>query len=311
MHEGHDVATVVSWNVAEYIRPGRAAERAPLVEQVLRDERPDVALLQEIYAPDETELNVRVRHLARETGLECEHTPSRVAAAYGAHDMHTAILWNPKRVRPEEGSFRFYGVGELWHALTLGTVEIDRVPLSVASYQAPSLGKLTRLNEVERLVLAAISGYTRKTLLFCGDFNSISNARKADGSYYDPDPYDGKDPDPQQVFQAVWDEDPTTGVISNIRADRRPAQALSFGGMLHDAAATLGEYWEPTIGWWYPDGPHGFRRIDLAWASTTVLPALISCAPITNSLTEKASDHLPVKTTIDITMLQHQLDDAM
>ncbi|MFI7121900.1 hypothetical protein [Amycolatopsis sp. NPDC049868] len=154
--------------------------------------------------------------------------------------MHAAILWEPARVTPKADSFRFYGKGELWHALVIGTVTIDGVPISLASYQAPSLRKLTRLDEVERLMLGAISGYTGKTLLFCGDFNSLSNARNTDGSYYDPDPYAGKEPDPQQLFQVLWDEDETTGEISNVRADRRPAAALSFGGPLHDATATLG-----------------------------------------------------------------------
>ncbi|MFI7121901.1 hypothetical protein [Amycolatopsis sp. NPDC049868] len=52
MRDERELATVISWNVAEYIRPGTAADRAPLVEQVLREQRPAVALLLEIYAPD-------------------------------------------------------------------------------------------------------------------------------------------------------------------------------------------------------------------------------------------------------------------
>ncbi|WP_284741827.1 endonuclease/exonuclease/phosphatase family protein [Amycolatopsis sp. RTGN1] len=307
MQEDRTTATVLSWNVAEYIRPGKAAERAPLVEQVLRDERPSVALLQEIYAPDRAELMTRVRSLARETGLECEYEPGNVAAAYGSHDMHAAVLWDPERVSPVEGTWRFYGHGELWHAMVVGTLEIDGIEVSVASYQAPSLGKSTRVNESERLVLAATSGYTRDALIFCGDFNSLSNARTTAGEFYDPEPYTGKDPDPQQVFQCLWDEDPATGEIINVRADRRPAQSLSYGGLLHDAAAALGGTWEPTIGHWYPDGPHGLRRIDLAWVSTAVLPAIVGCSPVVTDVARKASDHLPLRTVVNVPELRTRL----
>ncbi len=307
MQEDHPTATVLSWNVAEYVRPGKAAERAPLVEQVLRDERPTVALLQEIYAPDREELMTRVRSLARETGLQCEYEPGKVAAAYGSHDMHAAVLWDPERVSPAAGTWRFYGHGELWHAMVVGTAEIDGVQVSVASYQAPSLGKSTRLNESERLVLAATSGYTGDALIFCGDFNSLSNARTATGEFYDPEPYASKAPEPQQVFQCRWDEDPGTGEIINVRADRRPAQTLSYGGLLHDAAASLGGAWEYTIGHWYPDGPHGLRRIDLAWVSTAVLPAIVSCSPVSTAVARAASDHLPLKTIVNVPELRRRL----
>jgi endonuclease/exonuclease/phosphatase family metal-dependent hydrolase len=299
--------SVISWNVAEYIRPGKAADRAPHVEQALRDERPAIALLQEIYAPNRDEAVERVRSLADKVGLDCELPDGTVAMAYGSKDMHAAILWDTDQdVAPKPDTFRFYGLGELWHAMVLGTVTIDTVPLTVASYHAPSLGQGKRLDEAERIMFTATSGFTAKAKLYCGDFNGISNARTPTGEYYDDDPYEGLQPAPEQVFQLEWTEAPD-GSIVDPHVTRRVAEILSFGGLLHDVAPSLSEEWKATIGHWHPDGPHGLRRVDQAWATLPVLRAIRSCTPIETDATTTGSDHLPVKTVVDVEALRRNL----
>jgi hypothetical protein len=304
--QGSEIS-VVSWNVAEYIRPGKAEDRAPHIEQALRDERPAVALLQEIYAPTYDEAVDRVRSLADKVGLDCELPDGTVAMAYGSKDMHSAILWDTEQhVAFQPTTFRSYGLGELWHAMALGTLTIDQVPLTLASYHAPSLGKGKRLDEAERIMFTATSGFTAKAKLYCGDFNCISNARKPTGEYYDDDPYEGLPPAPEQVFQVVWTETPDGSIVDR-HVTRRVAEILSFGGLLHDVAPSLGEEWKATIGHWYPDGPHGLRRVDQAWATIPVLRAVRSCRPIATDATTTGSDHLLLKTVIDIEALRHNL----
>lgn len=299
--------SVVSWNVAEYIRPGKAEDRAPHVEQALRDERPAVALLQEIYAPTYDDAADRVRSLAEKVGLDCELPDGRVAMAYGSKDMHAAILWDTdQQVALQPNTFRSYGLGELWHAMALATFTIDQVPVTLASYHAPSLGKAKRLDEAERIMFTATSAFTSTAKLYCGDFNSISNARKPTGEYYDADPYDGKTPAPEHVFQLEWTETPD-GHILDRHVTRSVAETLSYGGLLHDVAPSLGEQWKATIGHWYPDGPHGLRRVDQAWATTPVLRAIRSCTPIETEATTTGSDHLLLKTVLDVEALRRNL----
>jgi endonuclease/exonuclease/phosphatase family metal-dependent hydrolase len=290
--------TLLSYNTAEYGRPGRVAERAPAVEAVIAEAAPTVALLQEIYAPTPAEADDRVRRLAAATGLCCELEHGRVAVAFGGHEMHSAILWNPDHAQPVAGSFRFYGDGELWHALVIGTVQIEGVRLSVGSYHAPSLGRNKREDEAERIMLAVVSGYTDERMVVCGDFNSLSNARLADGEFYDPDPYAGKSPDPQFVFQTRWSS-AADGAVTDLHADRRPADVLSLGGLV-DLAPALGEPWQPTIGHWRPDGPHGFRRIDHAWATPAAVSAARSCSPLSGDQARTASDHFPLVVELDL-----------
>jgi endonuclease/exonuclease/phosphatase family metal-dependent hydrolase len=305
-HHSADVS-VISWNVAEYIRPGKAEDRAPHVEQALRDERPAIALLQEIYAPNREEAVERVQALADKVGLDCELPDGRVAMAYGSKDMHAAILWDTdQNVVPDASTWRFYGLGELWHAMVLGTVTIEDVPLTVASYHAPSLDEGDRIREAKRIMFTATSGFTRAAKLYCGDFNGISNARKATGEYYDSDPYDGKPDAPEQVFQVDWTET-ADGRIVDRHVTRRVAEILSFGGLLHDVAPGHGEEWKPTIGHWYPDGPHGLRRVDQAWATLPVLRAIRSCTPIDTEATTTGSDHLPLKTVLNVEALRDNL----
>ncbi|MGF6889414.1 endonuclease/exonuclease/phosphatase family metal-dependent hydrolase [Nocardia sp. GP40] len=304
MSQTPTTVTVISWNVAEYVRPGKAQERQLLVEQAIRDERPVVTLLQEIYAPTVEEARSRVRSLAQATGLACELPDGQVAVAFGGHEMHAAILWDSEQVSPVAGTWRF--AGELWHAMVVGTVSIGGIEISVAAYQAPSLGKGKRAEEAERVMLVATSGFTRDALMICGDFNSLSNARTPEGTYYDNDPYEGKPPSPEHVFQVAWTES-ADGEITDVHVNRRPAEILSYGGLLHDAAASLGGEWRPTIGHWYPDGPHSLRRIDLAWVTTPMLPAILSCEPVSTPITRQGSDHLPLKVVVDLPILRQRL----
>jgi hypothetical protein len=291
--------TIMSWNLAEYGRPGAAAERAPQIIEAIRRHSPTILAAQEIFGSDPEMAASHVRGLAVKTGLQCQLPDGQTAVAHGFHDMNAAILWNPQRVKPVAGSWRTYGIGEQWHSAILGTVEVDGEKLTVCSYLAPSLEKNRRADEAERLILGAISGYTSDRMIIACDQNSLSNALNPDGTYYDDDPYLGKEnePDPAFVHQCLWEEGPN-GEIQNLRADRRPAQTLSFGGKLRDLAPTIGEKWYYTIGHQRPDGPHGLRRIDLVWGTDQIVAETVSCRAVDDPVTQAASDHLPVLTIL-------------
>lgn len=293
---------VMSWNVAEYVRPGPAEQRAPYIEKAIHEIGPQILLVQELYAETPEEAGRRAQQLATATGLTCRLPDGGAAVAFGGHDMHCAVLWDPQAVSPGTGRWRTYGAPEMWHAFLVGDLIVDGVEITVGSYQAPSLARNRRADEAERLMLAALSDWTKDTLIFGCDANSLSNARTPDGQFYDRDPYRGVPPQPAHVSQIHYIDEPDGS--RGVRADRRPAETLSHGGLLHDAAAALGGPSLPTIGHQRPDGPHGKRRIDLQWVTTALLPAVRSCAPVNTLLTQTASDHLPVVTELELRALR-------
>jgi hypothetical protein len=293
---------VVQFNAAEYGRPGGSikTEQDRQVEQLIARESPMLACVQEVFGATAHEAAANVQRLARATGLECRLPDGRVAVSIGAHDMHCAILWRPDVVTPT-GTWRMYGQGELWHALIIGVVEIDGFRLGIGCYHAPSLERDVRAAEAERIVHASLTTACPHVLI-CMDGNALSGTRTTDGGFYDQDVYEQqKNWHPQFVFQCQWTRD-TDGTISSWHADRRPSDVLTAGGLV-DAAAALGEPWAATIGHKHPNGPHTRRRVDIAWATQALVPALRGSRPVQDALTEAASDHLPVVTVMDLTML--------
>lgn len=292
---------VLQLNAAEYGRPGGSAktEQDHLVEQLIAREAPMLACIQEVFGETAAEAEANVERLARSTGLECRLPDGRIAVSIGAHEMHSAILWRRDVVIPT-GQWRMYGQGELWHALIIGEVEIDHFRMGIGSYHAPSLERDVRFNEAERIVLASLT--TGPRVLICMDGNSMSIARNSDGTFYDEDIYaQQKEWNPRFLFQCQYIRD-EAGTIVEWHVDRRPADALTAGGLV-DAAASLGETWVATIGHHYPNGPNKLRRVDIAWATQELVPALRSSRPVQDELAERASDHLPVVTVMDLAVL--------
>lgn len=300
----NELITILSWNLAAYGRPGGQGQRDALIEETIRLVQPTIALVQEVYAPDPDQAALRVQELAKRSGLACTLPNGRVAVVFGGHDLHCAVLWNPaSRISGIPRSFQYRGGPDFWHAFIVGTIDIEGVGhLSIGSYHAPSLSGAQRVDEAKRIVSAAVSGYLDDRLVVCGDFNSLSNARTPDGEYYDPDPYDGRAAHPQHVFQCTLTDTPAGP--TRVRVDRRPAEILSYGGLLHDAAPTIGEPWNSTVGHDEPGGPHGLRRTDHAWVTTPVLPAVVSCQRHDSATAREVSDHEPIILSLDARALR-------
>lgn len=271
---------VVGYNMTSYGKSGLDVRRGQ--HELLRFLRPDVVLLQEIYAqhqrgadgPAEGQLK-ELECLVAEIGEAIGMVGLAVPAVHS--DCHLAILWRPEYKALSQRTYDLL----LWHGL--GVVQLDvgaDVPLTAAvSHLGPwhpdrQLADATTLAGKLPLGQATILGV---------DWNSVG----ADPAY-DPEPDWTLLPPGWIPRVSRWNDDPDAPLM----ADRRPAQLMQRSGW-HDAAPTLGRPWQPTgghQGLWY-------RREDVFW--TNRRNALRAYWVADTPAARRLSSHLPIVAGLD------------
>ena len=293
--------TVMTWNVQDLFLHGGRERRVEAVAAVIREVDPDVLCVQEIrgYGPQHS-----LRQLADAAGMDCRAVPGDyrwsddgditedvVAIATGDADFHLGLMWRPG-ITPVRGSWRQIGRAEggLWHAA--GTVSLQvggPVPLTVVTCHLDPFRPEVRFSEAARIASLVVA----KTALVAGDFNGLSSDRRADGSFYDPDPLSERGWYPEAVFQVEWDDDPDAPA----RTSRRAAERLRRAGLV-DAACALDAPWQSTSGHWDGD-PHGPRRVDRILLTERARPALVGYRVFDSDTARSLSDHLAVVVELD------------
>ncbi|RKN53595.1 hypothetical protein D7231_35050 [Streptomyces klenkii] len=182
-----------------------------------------------------------------------------------------------------------HGGAESWHGLACADLDIGAArPMRTVSFHGDPFRPRRRFDEALRVRSLFHDGQ----LGWAGsDWNNISADRRADGTYYDEDPYTGQDHD-YLPYQCVWPIGP-----EGPRADRDPTELLRWRGLLTDTAAALDAPWEASCGH-MPD-PWGPRRIDTQRVTRHLLPALRTHQTVRTPRTLAASDHLPVLVEAD------------
>lgn len=274
-------------------------DRYGWVVEVIRLLDADVVAVQEIIAPDVETAAARLRMLADDTGMECAYELGRPAIAAGRQRFHVGLLWRPG-LTVVPGSFRTYGSADFWHALAKITFEIGGQRVQHASHHATPFGRHMRADQMERVVAVMTRPEGSPPGMVGADWNCVGADRRADGGYYDPDPYASSDWYADLIYQTVWGYDEQGRRWH--RADREPGEVLYAGG-LADAAVVLDQPWEATVGHWKADNPFGYRRIDGIRVTAGILPALRGIEVTRTELAVGASDHLPVTVTYDTSSL--------
>ena len=313
---------IMTWNLLDLFLDSARETRVEAIAEVLKYADPDMVCVQEIrgHHPEDS-----LARLANAAGLDCAAVPgstpwnedgdvwpAKRAIAVGDADFHVGIMWRHGIV-PVPGTWRQVGraTGGLWHAAASIGLDVGAaVPLWLVNCHLDPFRPEMRFSEAARIV--SLTG--GKTAVVCGDFNGISSERRADGTFYDPDPLVERSWHEAALFQAAWDDDPD----APLRTDRRAAERLRRAG-LADVACALDAPWQATTGHW-PADPHGPRRIDRILATAGAVPALRSYQVLDNQRwrglsdfseqgrqqirIEELSDHLPVVVELDETILR-------
>lgn len=289
---------------------GPERERYDQVAQVIRELDADVIAMQDLDATPEI-VRRRMDDLEDMTGMTATVTPSWLdeedagyatyAIAAGTHARCTVLLWrNDPGIRPEPPSLQAVGGEDLHHSLLTLTLEIDSVPVTFASYQAPTIGQNARADEAEHIV-TTVTPPPGMALLLGAGMNVIGASRitTADGTtrYYDPDPYAEVDWFADLVHHCDWHDDDG---VRRQRANRKATDVLVSGG-LRDAAAQLDAPFAPTVGHHRLDecGRHGIRRrVDHIY---TMGPLTLHDYRVFDTQAARtASSHLPVYATFTV-----------
>jgi endonuclease/exonuclease/phosphatase family metal-dependent hydrolase len=289
---------IMTWNMRDLFLAGARETRLETFGRVLEEIDPDVVCVQEIRGSDPGGCLAK---LGQAAGVDWRATPGRFGedgaelptAAVGVGDagFHVGLLWR-YGITPVPGSFRQLGRAEggLWHAAATIALQVGGpVPLTVVSCHLDPFRPEMRFSEAGRIAALAVD----EAAVVGGDFNGPSADRRADGSFYDPDPIEQRGWYEGAIFQVVWDEDPD----AEARVDRRAAERLRRAGLV-DAAAALDAPWQPSCGHW-PGDPHGPRRVDRILAKRGVRPALCFYEVVDTETTRALSDHLPVVVGVD------------
>lgn len=241
-------------------------ERMPLIAQILRDQQPDLVALQE--AND--------RSLAEQLA-----TTLHMQLIFGESDNIFRVAWLSRlpvsQVRNYQLPFLFQGPRtEFTMQKTLLNLEVEwngsPLHLYTTHLQAryPDEYEECRLREVEA-ILQEIQPLQNEPLLLVGDLNAFA-----------PDDPVGSFPiDSVEYAQRRFIEQGKRLAIARLKA----AGLVDCYRMLHPTQPgyTCDARREPSM------------RSDYCFASAPLAQSLHSCAVISNALTAKASDHLPVQ----------------
>lgn len=295
---------IVTWNVRDLFLAGARETRVDAIGEVVKEIGADILCVQEIRGGDP---GGSLARLGEAAGLDWRAKPGWIdyedgdaesptpAVGIGDADFHVGLLWRPE-INPVPGSWRQIGraQGGLWHAAASIALQVGGpVPLSVVCCHLDPFRPEFRFSEAARIASLAAG----KTAVACGDFNGPSADRRADGSFYDPDPIEQHGWHEAATYQVAWDDDPNAAP----RVDRRAAERLRRSGLV-DAAVALDAPWMPSCGH-APDDPHGPRRIDRILATAGTRPALRSYEVVDTAITRALSDHLPVVVGLDPALL--------
>ncbi|MET9374869.1 hypothetical protein ABZX98_12060 [Streptomyces sp. NPDC002992] len=263
--------------------------------------RTGVLGVQELLGDTKQDARRLLRMLAEDAGMRCEATPARrekpvpalASQTLGAsvHRYHVGLLWT-EDVEPIVGTMRAYEGGtDFWHAMVSVDVRTDGVDRSRwCSYHGNPFSPDRRLHEAYRIL--GVFQDPKVPGGVAADWNSLSAARRPDGSYYDAEPY--LDQCHRKVrYQAVFDPDHSEAPQL---ADRRSSEILQRGpGGLMDPIAALDAPWEASCGYWL-DGhgrsdDFGLRRIDVPRVTEDLVRTLRTCTTHSGSEADLASDH--------------------
>jgi endonuclease/exonuclease/phosphatase family metal-dependent hydrolase len=256
----------------------------------------DVLAVQEVLNVDPVQAARRLAELGEACGLSYQ-VGDQVALAPAASGFHVGLLWRPG-IEPVRESWRAFGAGEFWHALATLALDVGGpTPVTFAAYHADPFRPQRRFDEAFRVA----SLFHGRPVLIGADWNNIGAERKADGSYYDIDPYTGQTWFDELIHQTRWSDDPD----APLEADRRAGELLRRSG-LFDAAAVLDADWEPTTGYWPGGNRFGPRRTDAIRVTRHLLPALKAHWVARSDTALATSDHLPAVVEFEPARIEHR-----
>jgi endonuclease/exonuclease/phosphatase family metal-dependent hydrolase len=293
---------IMTWNMRDLFLAGARETRVEMIGEVVEEIDPDVVCVQEIRGYDP---GYCLAQLGEAAGLDWRATPGWVddedaeaptaAVGIGDADFNVGLLWR-SGITPVPGSWRQIGraQGGVWRAAASIALPLGGpAPLTVVTCHLDPFRPEMRFSEAARIASLTVG----KTGLVGGDFNGPSADRRADGSFYDPDPIEQHGWHDAAIHQVAWDDDPDAAPL----VDRRAAERLRRAGLV-DAAAVLDARWQPSCGHW-PHDPYGPRRFDRILATADVRPALSSYEVVDTDITRALSDHLPVVVGLDPALL--------
>jgi hypothetical protein len=276
-----------TYNLLDYGNGAPDNAREQRLAEVIGKLDVDVLAVQEVLNADPDQAARRLTELADACGLSCQiggGVGEQVALAPAASGFHVGLLWRPG-IEPVPGSWRAFGAGDFWHALATLALDVGGpTPVTFAAYHADPFRPHRRFDEAFR-VATLLRGQPG---LIGGDWNNIGADRKADGSYYDVDPYRGQPWYDELIHQIRWSDDSDDPP----EADRRATELLRRSGLI-DAAAMLEAEWAPTTGYWPGGNRFGPRRTDAIRVTRHLLPALKAYRVARTETALATSDHLP------------------
>lgn len=256
----------------------------------LRDElRPDVLCVQELWHPtrnpDDPDLATAFAAFRDELGMDGR-------LAWASSWCHVAVLWRPDRASLE--SWQEWSRWPFHHTLGMAELDVgDRRPWRVATAQFSPASPQARLTEANLVAMAGLGNPSVVTFLGA-DFNAPAAEPALPGQnrrYYDPEPYENQRPGlPHQLYQVVWNDDPTAPPV----VDRRATEQLRRAGLV-DVAWYLHSPWTPTTGH-HPADPHGDRRID-GWRASAAALQHVNTIEVADT---EHSDHREVTITVQV-----------
>ncbi|MFI2270633.1 hypothetical protein [Micromonospora aurantiaca (nom. illeg.)] len=286
------MTTLMTINALDLYRRDTPADlaRYAAVEDLIRQEDPDVIAVQEIIAdgPDSTAKRpgaVRgLRRLADAVQRRCD-VDGQPAVAVGGIMHHTGLLWRDG-IHPVPDSLHTLTRDDagMWHCAVSVVLDLGGARLRVGSVQLSPFDLTWATMDVAQVLRVFNTGDVPG--LVGGDWNCLGGDPD-----YDPDPYQDAPWHPDHVYQLT-----DTGEV-----DRRPARRLEARhlGRMRDCARLAGVDWAATTGH-HPADHHPPRRVD-RWYATHHLPdnTVTGLRTISADRVATITDHLPVIVDID------------
>lgn len=241
-------------------------ERLPIILKIIKKESPDYLTINEAntFAKDENKI---LKQVADKTGF-----PFFDIALSGEYDYHVAVF----------SKYPFKKVTKLQPLMRACLViQIDSAfgELSIASLHLTPYTEDLRHPEIDRIVEFQKKFKNR---ILMGDMNSLSR-------------HDDYDPEMIKSFNDMQTKKFTTN--NNLRFDAIE-KILSVGYC--DSALQMHKNKESTAPTSINEyGAHSNMRLDYIFLSKTLISHLIEYDVIKNGLTERASDHYPIKILLE------------
>jgi exodeoxyribonuclease-3 len=253
---------LMTWNIKN-----GGGDRLPEIIQVIRREQPDVLCLQELQHFQRYGQR-RLREVSEATGMTAHLARSVLA-------QPVAVLVRPplRIVRRTSVSWRLH------HAAAVAVVETPAGPLTVVSAHLNPFSPYRRYREATWL--AARYGSDRHMVLIAGDMNGL-----------DPDG------DHSATLDAVHSLYRQRHIGPDGSPDTRAVAAFRRAGFT-DLWQAVGEGDGRTVPTGFAGREFGTMRLDYLLASPPLAARAKRSRVVRDELTERASDHFPLRADVD------------